>query len=140
MDPNMSSVSMNATENDSKQIWSDSNIEFFLSSPAFGYQYLHWVVNPRGAVWDAMTYTPLDSKMEFNAEAEVKTKIRKDGWQAEIRMPLKALGGVSPKKGDLWRVNIARSRNADKDTKWEGSSWSNGAFHGIDGYRQIQFQ
>lgn len=140
LDNDMKTVTMDCTQNDSGEIWKDSNLEFFFSSPAFGYQYLHWVVNARGAAWDAMTYTPLDSNLEFNANATVKTKVKEDRWQVEVGMPLKALGGVVPKKGDLWRVNIARHRNKHGEVKGEGSSWSNGAFHGLDGYRQILFQ
>jgi len=45
-------------------------------------------------------------------EAEIKTKVLKDRWVAEIRIPFRTLGG-KPKDGEEWKLNIARSRKVE---------------------------
>ncbi len=136
-DDNMDKVAARETERDGV-LWNDSTIELFIASPSFGGKYLHFIVNPRGTIFDAMTVHPSDSDKTFDAKASVKVRKEKDRWIADIAIPFESLGSV-PKPEDEWKINVARSRVLVDGSHGESSSWSLGEFHGVDMYRTAVF-
>ncbi len=111
--------------------WSDSTFELFFAPDAWAGKYLHFVVNPDGCIWDAMTVGPLNQDSGFNADADVKTAVMSDRWRADIRIAFKDLGGA-PKPGEGMKINICRGNPS--------ASWSAGEFHGRDVYRTVIFK
>ena len=120
-------------------VWKDNNFEFFFAPPAFGAEYIHFVINHKGVIYDTKNRSTLDSDLDFNLKAETAVKVLDDRWVVELKVPFSELGGA-PKPGDAWPVNVGRGRNATGSKDNAASSWSHeGRMHGIEGFRRILF-
>ena len=120
-------------------VWKDNNFEFFFAPPAFGAEYIHFVINHKGVIYDTKNRSTLDSDLDFNLKAETAVKVLDDRWVVELKVPFSELGGA-PKPGDAWPVNVGRGRNAKDSKDNAASSWSHeGRMHGTEGFRRILF-
>jgi len=63
---------------------------------------------------------------EYAPDWRARTSIGKDSWQAEMKIPFKAIGG-GPQMGRTWRMNFLRVRRQTK----EASFWAQ-TFHAHD--------
>jgi hypothetical protein len=121
-------------------VWKDNNFEFFFAPPVFGARYVHFVINHKGAIYDTMSRSPVDRDLDFNLKVETAVKVLDDRWVAELSVPFSELGGVAPKPGEAWPVNVGRGRNAASSADNATSSWSHeGRLHGSEGFRRILF-
>ena len=91
-------------------VWGDDSIELFLYPPTAANTYYHIGINPKGTVCDALG---TDSGKNFSIPVEVKTKILKDRYVIEARVPLAKL--KKPERGEIWHINFARNRKVDDD-------------------------
>ena len=89
-------------------VWDDDSIELFLYPPTAANTYYHLVINPKGAVYDALGRKP---GKDFSIPVEVKTKILKDRYVIETRVPLAKL--KKPERGEIWKISFARNRKID---------------------------
>ena len=89
---------------DSK-VWSRDCVEVFIYPPSVENVYYQLAVGPKGAIFDALQ--PGTNKA-FNLDVEVKTRILKDRYVVEMRVPVNKLMKMT--KGDTWKVHIVRDR------------------------------
>lgn len=136
MEPRPREMRVNVEDRDGP-VWSDSSIELFISAPSMGEKYAQIVLNPRGAVYDAVNASTLQADTAFDSGAEVVTAVRADRWLAEVRLPAAALR-CTIRGGETWKINVARNRRL-LDGRKQSSSWSHGVFHGPDAYRSVVF-
>jgi len=100
------------TQRDS-EVWQDECIEVFIQPS--NSKYRHLVVNPASALFDE-----LEKDSSWNADWQAVAVKRVSGWDLEMLIPWKALGGRS-KDGTTWRFNIGRSskyNNMSLITSW----------------------
>ena len=113
-------------------IWDNDSIELFLYPPTAANTYYHLAINPKGVVYDALG---IGDPNAFSIPVEVKTKILKDRYVIEARVPLAKL--KIPERGEIWRMNFARNRTVD-DALTPKKVSSSGHFS-IDGCKYHNF-
>lgn len=118
---------LTTTEGRDSAVWSKDCIELFLYPPSVENTYYQIAVGPTGTVFDALQPP---TRKDFNLDVEVKTKVLKDRYIVELRIPTKKL--LKLKTGDTWKINIARDR-AIKDELTNGGD---SAFFTIGGVPQ----
>ncbi len=137
-DTAMDKLIAKATAHDAP-VYEDNNFELFFAPPAFGYSYIHYVINHNGVVYDSISNSPTDRSIKYNLKAVSAVTKSKDRWTVELKIPFSELCGA-PSKGASWPINVARGRQAKDALGNEGSSWSfEGRFHGPEGFRKIKF-
>ena len=76
------------------EVWNDSTLELFLSSPSMAPRYAQIIVNPSGTVFDQLVHGSGD--MSFESGIQCAVRIRADRWTLEARVPssgnLRAVG------------------------------------------------
>jgi len=96
-------------------VFSDDEIEIFLSPFADGEDYFQFAVNCAGARFDGFR---MDAS--WNGEWQVKTGREAGAWTAEFAIPFYNLN-LNRRVGRTWRLNICRHRCGPPE---EYSSWS----------------
>ena len=120
-------------------IWEDDGIEFFLYPPTAANTYYHLGINANGVVSDALG---VGNPQDFNIPVEVKTRILKDRYIVEVRVPLAKL--KLPERGDLWRFHFARNRTIDDELSPRNVSCSGNfsidgcKYHDFPSYRPLE--
>ncbi len=89
-------------------VWDDNNVELYLNYPDMGDKYYHFIITHKGVVWQKKI-TPGESPAVFDSAAEIKTKVLKDRWMVEMRIPANTLG-MKCFTGQTWRLNSGRYR------------------------------
>jgi hypothetical protein len=141
MEPAPGKMKINAKERDGA-VWSDSSLEFFITSPGMDAmidtrgRYAHIAVNPNGVIYDSMAIGGGNADTSYKSQMEIKTNVLKDRWVAEIRIPAVALMINKIQDGEAWKINVARNRRLVDDSS-QSSSWSNGVFHGAEAFRSV---
>ena len=92
-------------------VWNKDGIELFLYPPMAENFYYHLGINANGTFCDALN-TDATGK-SINIPVEVKTKILKDRYVIEARVPLAKL--KKPERGEIWRFFFARNRLVDDE-------------------------
>ncbi|MDD5597602.1 MAG: sugar-binding protein, partial [Victivallaceae bacterium] len=95
----------------------DDSIEVFLSPCPDSTTYFQFVFNTLGRKHVQMRNYAQSVIRYPNLEWEVKTVLGKNRWQAELKIPLKA---IAQAKSNFWKVNFCRNRYASPEL----SSWS----------------
>lgn len=121
-------------------VWADDGIELFLHPLTADNQYYHLVINPAGAVFDSLSKNDPKS---FTIPVEVKTKILKDRYVIEARLPLEKL--KLPERGEIWLVNFARNRRIQDELTPADNTVSTGMFsldgalyHDVSAFRPME--
>jgi hypothetical protein len=98
-------------------VFVDDVAELFVSPLRDGRDHLHFAVNARGTVWDAV-----GSDSSWNAPGlQAQTGREPGAWTVEMRIPFADLQ-LPPTLDSTWRVNFARERAAPK--REELSTWA----------------
>ncbi|OQA84986.1 MAG: hypothetical protein BWY31_02189 [Lentisphaerae bacterium ADurb.Bin242] len=119
-------------------VWKDNSIDIFLNHRELGNDYFQISLNHKGKLFDAVKKVGIhapDPSPSLDVEAAIK--IGKDRWTAEIRIPTAKLGGKCI-TGNVWMVNVGRSRKLTDGTK-ELSSIANGYFHNFERFIPLTF-
>jgi hypothetical protein len=119
-EPKVEKLRRKVTERDGAA-YGDDDIEIFISKRGDD-RFYQFVVGAGGALLDAYR-----RNKGWNCQAKHAVHIGKDAWSVELAIPLKAVGGVPPKRRP-WRVNFYHARRTEG---WEPSAWSppmNGGF------------
>lgn len=106
--------------------WADHCIEIFmLPGKDAAKDYVQWVVNVSGSIWDGMKVGTITNPGQWDAEGIVhKIKIGKDAWDIEIAIPFASIPGAAGKP--YMRFNVTRNRPQVEGLQLptEYSSWS----------------
>jgi hypothetical protein len=112
-----------ASRNGDPAIWQGDAVEIELATETHAYYQI--AVSPSGAVVSADRGAPRDRWFNWEAKAEVATRIAEDHWDIEIRIPvtqdendpLHEVMGRKPTESLPWHVNICRQRIHDDGTE-----------------------
>ena len=97
------------------ELWNDDAVEIFIMPP--NYDYCHWIINSAGTYYDAKVRAS-----DFESKAEIKTKVLKDRYVIEARIPAESMG-TKITDGQVWRMHFYRGCNNLQPPKTsEGSS------------------
>ena len=72
-------------------VWEDDSVEVFLDAQDTQFSYYHFVINARGALYDASNNAPRRGDMTWDSGANSAGKILPDGYSVEISLALSAL-------------------------------------------------
>jgi hypothetical protein len=98
-------------------VWEDDDVEIFLDINLDRTSYYHFAINPVGAVYDSSSI----EGAVWNPMWQKKAVITNNGWSIELAIPFRSLGLSVPNEGEIWGVNICRTRRGGK---FEYSVWS----------------
>ena len=118
-------------------VWGDDTIELFLSHPDMGSTYYQFIINSAGTVYDRKGFPGELGDPSFNADIQLKTKILKDRWVVEGRIPTAQLGEKCF-TGQSWKMNVLRVRKP-KGKQGVGSTLSGGAPFDTGSFLSIAF-
>ena len=136
MEKEPSKMVSNVTQKDGA-VWEDNTLEIFISHPDMGNRFYHLIVNNKGVLFDAVRTPGSPMDQSFDSEAEIATKVLKDRWVLEIRIPSAPLGEKCM-EGESWKVNIGRRRFLSNKVT-ENSTWSNGYPHDVGKFHPVAF-
>ena len=108
MEPHPEKMVSRITGNDD-EVWRDNTLEIFLNYPDMNEAYYQIVYNAVGACFDWAMVPGRQGDLKFDAKSEFKTKILKDRWILEGRIPTSALG-MKCFDGQVWKMNFERRR------------------------------
>ncbi len=87
-------------------VWEDDSIEIQIVPPHPDGEFYHWIINTRGAVYDAAV-NGTSGNRDFDSQAEVKVVFDAQTWQYEIRIPL------APMRAEInhlpWKLHVMRT-------------------------------
>ncbi|MBU1901922.1 carbohydrate-binding family 9-like protein [Patescibacteria group bacterium] len=131
--------------NRDSNLWADDCVEIFLAPGGNTNSYYHFVVNSRGALYDARCKKNPDGEATMDAawNSSAKTSARVDenayAWTAEIAIPFRDVSAKPPANGDCWRLNICREEKpSGENSHWAPTSTSKG-FHDPEHFGEIIF-
>ncbi len=110
------------------EVWKDDEVEIFLMPP--NADYYHWIINSIGTFYDAKVRS-----LEFDSKADIKTKVFKDRYVIEVRIPAESMG-TKIADGQVWQMHFTRSCRNLQPPKTE-------EFSGLDGtppHEQTRFR
>ncbi len=124
-------------------IWEEDSIEIFMVPPESsvlesrpeGSRYFHFGMNALGTRFDG-----IGMGSSWNADWTAKTKELIDVWEAEIMIPLEAIG-VSGAPEGVWVFNLCRTRSTagrPEHTAWSPVGGPSG-FHDVEHFGQVLF-
>ncbi len=95
------------------EIWNDDSFEVFLQPRLDDNLIYQFIINSSNYFFDSKVKRGRGGgwNSEFNSDAKTAAYVSVEGnyWSAELRIPLKDMG-VSPKPGEVWRGNLARTK------------------------------
>ncbi len=116
--------------------------EIFLM-PKSGKKYYQFVFFRNGKSWQA-EWAPgrIRNKntagKSWNSQWAVKTKLKSNGWEAEVKIPLKDIDFNAADKN--WKVNIARERKIHDGVEWSSIQVLQDGFHDYRHFSNLKFQ
>ena len=124
-DTNTDGLVIGATEDGDPGVWSGDCIEILLETQPHSYYQL--AVSPAGALIDADRAEGV--KTRWSSLAEVATHVDEDGWNVEIRIPIRdehqknldplnGVAGRAPTNDLPWFFNLCRQRMRDRGNEW----------------------
>ncbi len=105
-------------ERHDQDVWQGDDVEVLISVSPKSKSFYHFMLNPKGVAWDAISSEPVD---QYNPTWQRGTHIGADVWSAEMAIPWAALKIASPKPGTRLNANLCRQRIP---TGREWSTWS----------------
>ncbi|MEN6345632.1 MAG: sugar-binding protein [Armatimonadia bacterium] len=116
LEPDPASITADVKDRDGS-VWLEDAVEVFLQPDATGPDYLHFVVNPRGVLYDERTTNPA-----FNTQPQLRTETLPQAWQVEMALPWEQLGTKPPREGSQWGFNVGREHRPREPKEW--STWA----------------
>lgn len=125
-------------EKEDGQIWNDDNFEIFVDPFLSRSEYIHFIVNPRGDVFDqrcyekrvpdpkaadpAATIVQLNQERDYQSGAVVPVLQETDRWAALFHLPFTAFGLDSPPLGQVWGLNFCHTNRENKElSQWRAT-------------------
>ncbi len=114
------------------EVWNDDSVEVFIMPP--NSDYFHWVINSAGTYYDAKARA-----VDFESKAEVKTKVEKDHYIVEVRIPAESMG-MKIDANQVWHMHFCRTcRNLQPPKDTEDSSLDGTPPHEQTLFRLVSF-
>ena len=138
-EPDTDSLAQNTADRDG-DVWQDDCVELFVTGDRRE-GYFHFVVNPRGCVFDARrTAASKAYDKSYNASVEVKASVRKSkGWTVTLAVPLKEIGAFVG-ADQTWVVNLNRTRpprGGKGLCEWSWAVMGSNDYHQATDYGQL---
>ncbi len=116
---------VNLVAQDGGEVWRDDSVEVFADPGLKRRNVLHWIANSAGRKTPAQGW-------------EIATQRTTTGWTAEMALPL---GGLQPQPGEMWGLNLCRTRPSRPQQEPEFSCWANltGGFAQADKFGVLIF-
>jgi hypothetical protein len=111
VEPNPEKMHVSVTKHDRPWIVWDDNVEAVISSPGGEFPVCKFMMNPKGATWDAIYRDDKEPDSSYDPEWQGAVCLDSDSWSAEMAIPWKALGMASPQPGTQIRINLTRCRS-----------------------------
>jgi len=137
MEPSPEKIVAKMTKHDDP-VWKENTLEIFLNYPDMADAYYQLAFNALGTCFDWGVDPGKGKNLKFNANAEVKTRILKDRWVLEARIPTASLGAKCM-EGGMWKMDVVRRRLLTDGTD-VASSWGKyreGAF--VSMFQNVNF-
>lgn len=93
----------NTAERDGN-VWQDDSVETFFQPPNTGDSF-QLIVNSVGTLWDGKMH----QKDQYDSKAEIKTRVLKDRYVIEMRVPIKPMGRDAIANGEVWKMHFYRN-------------------------------
>ncbi|MCP4640805.1 MAG: hypothetical protein GY851_10245, partial [bacterium] len=108
-EPDMAGQRKTVTERDGK-LYHDDCVEVMLGADLDGSRYLHFIVNPLGAVYDAQVFNEGNEQMNaWNSGCVVGVATEENGWTTELAIPMVDVGITKGGRAG-WILNMSRER------------------------------
>jgi len=122
---------------DTRRAYKDDVIEVLLDTAFTQNDAFHFIINSRGAVWDAEEHRRPDTDImdvfieRWNSDARAAGGREGDAWIVEVAIPFASMGLTeAPKPGAKWGFQVGREKwgpnREEKDPETELSLWSRG--------------
>lgn len=102
---------------DSKKIFGDDSVEFFLTPEYEGKTYYHLAFNFAGSAYSAKCEEKRDEK--WNPQLEIATGKTDKVWVIEGRISLKSINAKN-EAGKKWKLNFCRNNGRGASSSWTG--------------------
>jgi hypothetical protein len=89
-------------------VWEGDSVDIFLTQGVTPTPYVHLILNPKNARWDALYTTA--NEMDFNPQWQSATTVGDAEWTAEVAIPWAEVGIKPPAPGDKLGANLCRQR------------------------------
>ena len=136
-------------------IWGDDNFEIFVDPFLSRTDYIHFIVNPRGDVFDQRclikrvpdpkaadpsdTITKTVQDATYNSGATVPVMKEQDRWAAVFQLPYTAFGLEAPPVGQVWGLNVCHTNRENAElSQWQATPGGRG-FHQPLLFRALRF-
>lgn len=130
-EPEMKKIIHNSTRHDG-DVWVDNEMEFFIHHPYLNQDYYHICITSGGNYYDGYKIWGVSNEDDkWSSKVEFKVRKNKDSWCIEMRIPTSTMR-MKCKRGDVWKINVARSRRIEGGRygiENELSSSAGGRFH-----------
>ena len=119
--------------------WSSSHVEFLLMPKGMAAEgkYYQFAFSHNGCayatLWDCLGKFDDAKPLEY----EWQIADRPDCWTAELRIPVKSLGGI--RSGDSWKINVCRTAVQNDGQKLQNTSIGNGTFRNPADFKVFSF-
>ncbi len=108
-DPEPRRIVSQQMRRDVEWIRSDDHVALVIDVEGRGRNGYLFVVNPNGTQYDALIYDGGQERADWDALWHSQARIEKNGWRAELAIPLSALGvRADPGEAASWRINAER--------------------------------
>ena len=122
IEPSPEKMHVGVAERDRPWIVWDDNVEAVVASPATDFPVYRFMVNAKGATWDAIYKDDREPDSSYDPEWQAAARVGSDSWSAEMAIPWTALGMAPPQPGMQIRINLTRYRSQGRQC--EKTSWS----------------
>ena len=124
-EPTVDKLVVHTEQHDAEALFNDDRIEIFLDTNHDGVSYYHFVVNSKGAHYDAhcrIEDGQIRRDVKWDADVDIKTRADGGAWTIEMRVAFASFGGPEPAAGERWGINFAREQRTIDLT--ENSNWA----------------
>lgn len=136
-EPSVKTMLAKATERDGR-VYSDDCIEFMIDPTGDRVEYYHFIVNSRGAIYDAQRRQGGHVGTEvWNCDAQAAAHVGPDAWSMELRVPLAELGLSARSTKQPWAIQVGRERHAGGRLELSSFAPCGGSFHVPETYAPL---
>ncbi|HUT26268.1 MAG TPA: carbohydrate-binding family 9-like protein [Sumerlaeia bacterium] len=129
-----------AQKHGDSSIFSDDDVEVFISPKGGGEIYYHFAANSRGARYEATgnDWSPASTWGRRKESWSVDAKVGEDNWTLLFTIPFAVFEEV-PSEGSVWRINVCRQRRAGGKTDLTAWSPVQSSFHQPEKFGLLMF-